>query len=144
MNLHEALIASAFSNAAGMKHQPLATGTDLNTLVKPGMYRSDTKANTVTLLNVPSAATGHGFALEVFTSANYPSVVQRLTWGSYNVHVPHCVIRCGRPINGTMTWGYWYEFNTTVLTETAAASLAADDNAPTAGDFTAEQPSAEA
>lgn len=128
MNLHDALIASALLQAASANHITLALNTDLNTVTTPGMYRSDNKTTTASMLNVPTAVGGHGFALEVFYSAEYPSVVQRLTWGSYNVHVPHCTIRCGRPIDGVMTWGVWHELNTTAQATTQTTALDAGDD----------------
>lgn len=127
MNLHDALIASALRNTASADCIILALNTDLNTVTTPGMYRSDNKTATASMLNIPPTISGHGFAMEVFTSSAYPSVVQRITWGNYNSHVPNCVIRCARPIDGVMTWGAWYKFTLTLLSETATTQLDASE-----------------
>ena len=125
MNLHDILLASAMGS--GFAHRTIPMNTDLNHMVTPGVYLSDNKTSTASMQNTPAGVSGHGFALEVFYSAGYPSVVQRLTWGSYNQHVPHCTIRCGRPIDGVMTWGNWYELNTTVLLPNTTTTTAVEE-----------------
>ncbi len=126
MNLRDALFA-AFWGAAGFSPRKIALNTDLNSIVTPGIYISDNKTSTASMQNTPAGVSGHGFALEVYYSAEYPSVVQRLTWGSYNQHVPHCTIRCGRPIDGTMTWGNWYELNSTLQTTGTTTTALAEE-----------------
>lgn len=123
MSLHDALIAAALLQSTVTNVTTLTSGTDLNTVTKIGMYRSNSGAVTSTLINVPTPVGNNGFAMEVFTAASYPTVIQRISWGGYSNLVPNCLIRCGRPADGTIAWGAWHQFSLTAVEETAAASV---------------------
>lgn len=125
MSLHDAFIAAALLQSTVTNVTVLTSGTDLNTVTKAGMYRSNSSTVTGALVNVPVLVGNNGFAMEVFAAAVYPMVVQRITWGGYNTLAPNCLIRCGRPADGVITWGAWHQFALTAVEETAAASLAA-------------------
>lgn len=103
------------------KYIPLASGDDLNAITAAGMYRSASSTVTKALLNVPAAIGSNGFAMEVFSAASYPTTIQRITWGGYSSFVPNCIMRCGRPVDGAVSWGAWYQAAMTEVVEGVSA-----------------------
>lgn len=109
------------SNKAFEDYISLEAGDDINTIKSHGMYRSASSTITNSLLNAPSIIGNNGFAMEVFSAASYPTTIQRITWGGYSTFMPNCIMRCGRPVNGVISWGAWYQVAMTEVVEEVSA-----------------------
>lgn len=103
------------------KYIALVSGDDLNTITAAGMYRSASSTITKVLQNAPVVIGNNGFAMEVFSAATYPTTIQRITWGGYSTFMPNCIMRCGRPVDGAVSWGAWYQVAMAEIVEEVSA-----------------------
>ena len=80
----------------------LAEGTDLNTILTPGTYRSVQASHTATMSNTPAGLNG-GFTLYVFSwSGNQTSTNHRR---QELIYAQHTYIR--QTLDGGATWNNW-------------------------------------
>lgn len=100
------------------KYISLVAGDDVNALLTAGRYRSAAGSITKAILNVPTVVGNNGFNIDVYSSANYPYIVQEITWCGYSTFLVNKIIRCGRPVDGAYQWGVWHQHTLTAI-ETA-------------------------